>query len=188
MELYSDIDHIRRIQAGDPAGFTGLIDRYGAGVHAFIFRMVRNREDAEELTQDVFLKAFRGLNGFRGESGFSTWLYRIAYHTAVSEMRKRKQEFLAIDETLLALAPDEKPGGAFALVDEAEQLLRLDRALAQLPPEDQALILFFYMEEKKVEEIASATGLSLSNVKTRLHRIRKKLYVLLTEMEKKDNE
>lgn len=187
MGLHTDTYYIRRIQAGDTAGFACLLDRYGRRVYTFIFRLIRNREDAEELTQDVFMKVFRSLDGFRGESSFSTWIYQIAYHTAISEIRKQKHEFLAIDEALIANVSEEKPSGASGTNDESEQICRLERALARLSPDEQAMLLFFYTEEKKIEEIAAITELSPSNVKTRLHRIRRKLFVLLTEMEKKEN-
>jgi RNA polymerase sigma-70 factor (ECF subfamily) len=186
MELYTDTYYIRRVQAGDTAGFACLVDKYSRRVHSFIFKLIRNKEDAEELTQDVFMKVFRSLDGFRGESSFPTWIYKIAYHAAISEMRKRKYEFLDIDEALIANVPEEKPGGISGASDESEQIRRLGKALAKLPPDEQAIILFFYTEEKKTEEIAAITGLSASNVKTKLHRIRRKLFVLLTEMEKNE--
>jgi RNA polymerase sigma-70 factor (ECF subfamily) len=181
MESYSDTYYVRRVQAGDTASFNCLLDRYSRPVHSLIFRLVRNKEDAEELTQDVFMKVFRSLGAFKGESSFSTWIYKIAYHTAISEIRKKKYEFLAIDDTLIADVPEEKLSGTFDTDNESEAISRLNRALAKLLPDEQAIILFYYTEEKKVEDIASITGLSLSNVKTRLHRIRKKLLVLLTQ-------
>lgn len=188
MELYSDTYYVRRILAGDTAGFACLIDRYSRPVHSLIFKLTRNREDAEELTQDVFMKVFRNLASFRGESCFSTWIYRIAWRTAISEVRKRKQVFLSVDETLTADVAEEKPDGVFGSDNESEQIKRLDRALAGLPADEQLMILLFYTEEKSIEDIALIAGLSLPNVKTRLHRIRKKLFVALTQMEEQENE
>ncbi|MDR2811274.1 MAG: RNA polymerase sigma factor [Tannerellaceae bacterium] len=188
MELYSDTYYVRQIQAGNTACYARLLDKYSRPVYALVFRLVRNREDAEELAQDVFVKAFRSLNTFKGESSFSTWIYKIAYHTAISETRKKKHEFLAIDEALIADVSEEKLAETFGTNDENEQINRLEKALAKLSPDEQAIILFFYTEEKSVEEITAITGLSLSNVKTRLHRIRKKLFVLLNEIEEQENE
>jgi RNA polymerase sigma-70 factor (ECF subfamily) len=179
MEL-PDTYYVRQMQAGDAAGFACLLDRYSRPVHSLILKLVGNREDAEELAQDVFMKVYKHAGSFRGESSFSTWIYRIAYHTAISAVRKTKREFLAIDESLIAQAADERMDEISAAHAD-EWLDRLDEALAKLQADEQAIILFFYMQEKSVEEIAAITGLSLSNVKTRLHRIRKKLFVILNE-------
>jgi RNA polymerase sigma-70 factor (ECF subfamily) len=183
MELYSDTYYIERIQAGDTASFACLLDRYSRQIHSLIFKLIRNKEDTEELTQDVFMKVFRSLGSFKGESSFSTWIYKIAYNTAISETRKRKLEFLALDEALIENVSEEKVAGTMYQSDESEQLNRLETALAQLPPDERAIILLFYMEEKSIEEIVLITEISPSNVKTKLHRIRKKLFVLLKGME-----
>ena len=101
MELYSDTYYIQRIRAGHIESFACLADRYSQTVFALIVRVVQNREDAEELTQDVFLKVFRKLDSFKGDCAFSTWLYRIAYNTALSAVRKKKLEWLTIDDSTL---------------------------------------------------------------------------------------
>jgi RNA polymerase sigma-70 factor (ECF subfamily) len=183
MELYSDTYYIERIQAGDISSFACLIDKYSRQVHSLIFKLIRNREDTEELAQDVFMKVFRHLESFKGESSFSTWIYKIAYNTAISETRKRKQEFLAIEESLIENVSEEQIIHAMGQSDESEQIHRLEAALTMLPPDERAIILLFYMEEKSIDEVSRITGLSQSNVKTRLHRIRKKLFVLLNGME-----
>ena len=104
MELYTDTYYIQRIQAGDTACFACLLDKYSRPVHSLILKVVRNREDAEELAQDVFMKVFKNISSFKEECSFSTWIYRIAYNTAVSETRKKKHEFLAIEESEIGRA------------------------------------------------------------------------------------
>ena len=183
MELYTDTYYIQRIQAGDTACFACLLDKYSSPVHTLIFRVVRSREDAEELTQDVFMKVFKSLSSFKGDCGFSTWVYRIAYNTAISSVRKKKYEFLAIEETTLTNISEEEVCEMLGRTDTSGQIQRLDTALELLPPDERALILLFYMKEKTVEELAAITGLTASNVKVKLHRIRKKLFVLLKGME-----
>lgn len=182
MELYSDTYYIDRIQAGDTDCFGCLLDRYGRQVFSLIRKIVENREDAEELTQDVFLKAFRSLSTFNRTCSFSTWIYRIAYNTAISATRKQRREYLSIDESRLENLPEEPilPDGEN---DEAHRAEKLDAALKQLSPDERALILLFYMEEKTVGEVAEISGISVSNVKIKLFRIRKKLFVLLKELE-----
>ncbi|OAV74689.1 Sigma-24 [Bacteroidales bacterium Barb7] len=176
MELYTDSYYVQRVQAGDTACFACLLDKYSRRVHTLIVRIVGNREDAEELTQDVFMKVYRSLPAFKGDSSFPTWLYRIAYNTAISETRRKKYEFPAIEESLLANISEEE-------TDLSEQTDHLEAALALLPLDERAVILLYYMEDKAVEEVSAITGLSASNVKTKLFRIRKKLFVLLKRLE-----
>jgi RNA polymerase sigma-70 factor (ECF subfamily) len=179
MESATDGYCIEKILAGRTEYFSTLMERYGQSVFSLIVKMTGNREDSEELTQDVFLKAFRSLSTFRGSSSFSTWLYRIAYNTAISAMRKQKMEWLPFEE--IAGTTDEEAADEVAELDGDTQLDRLQKALEQLPPDDRALLLLFYTQEKTVEEISAITRLSRPNVKTKLHRIRKKLLVLMTE-------
>lgn len=183
MELYTDTYYIERIQAGETASFACLLDKYSRPVFSLIVKVVGNRQDAEELAQDVFVKVYRNLASFKGDSSFSTWIYRIAYNTAISETRKKKHEFLAIEEAIINNVSEEEVAKALGQTDTSGQLAKLDAALALLPPDERALILLFYMKEKTVEEVAEITGLSASNVKVKLHRIRKKLFVILKGME-----
>ena len=181
MESLSDTYYIERILAGDTSCFASLFDRYGKQVYAWVCRVIQNREDAEELTEDVFVKAFQHLESFRGESDFLTWLYRIAYNLSISAVRKKKVEYLAIEDSQLSNVSEEMIQDQLGQTDSSERLDLLDWALEQLPPDDRALILLFYKEDKSIEELAQITGLSVANVKVKLHRIRKKLYILMTE-------
>lgn len=187
MESYNDTYYIERIQAGDTASFAYLIDKYSRPIHSLIWRIVGSREDAEELAQDTFVKAFRNLPSFKGGSSFGTWLYRIAYNTAISHTRKKQYEFLAIEDSALENIADEEADNLPGQSSAAEQLQRLEEALDQLPPEERALVLLFYQKEKTIEEIVSITGLTASNVKTKLFRTRKKLGLLIQRMEEKEN-
>ncbi len=183
MELYSDTYYIERIQAGDINSFGCLLDRYDRQVFSLIRKIVENREDAEELTQDVFLKAFRALPTFRGMCSFSTWIYRIAYNTAISATRKKRPVSLSIDEYQQSDLSEEEMQQTSDGNDAIYRVERLEAALGQLPPDERALILLFYMEQKNVGEIAEITGITVSNVKIKLFRIRKKLFVLLKDLE-----
>lgn len=183
MELYDDRYYIERIKKGDTECFACLVDKYSRQVFSLVVRIVRNREDAEELTQDVFIKTFRTLSSFKGDSSFSTWIYRIAYNTAISATRKKQYEYLSLEDDAFTNLSEDAVSDALGHSSNEEQLARLDKAMELLPPDERALILLFYLEEKTVENVASISGLSESNVKTKLHRIRKKLYVLLSKME-----
>ena len=175
MERMSDAAYIEKILKGETACFARLLERYSKQVFSLIVKIVGNREDAEELTQDAFVKAFQSLARFRGESSFSTWLYRIAYNLAISATRKKVLEVTPIDELILHDIPDE-PDDSYL---NDRRISCLNQALEQLPSDERAIILLFYKENKSVEEIVTITGLTASNVKTKLCRIRKKLYVLI---------
>ena len=174
--MYSDAYYIERVQAGDTGCFACLLDRYSRPVHSLILKMVHSKEDAEELAQDVFMKVFRNLSSFKGDCSFSTWIYRIAYNTAISELRRKRQEFVAN-------VSEEEVSEMLGRTSTTEQLDKLEAALEQLPPDERALILLFYMKEKTVDELTVITGLGASNIKVKLHRIRKKLFVLIKGME-----
>ena len=122
---------------------------------------------------------FRILNRYKGECRFSTWIYRIAYNAAISATRKKKQEFLYIEENTINNVPDEMADNVLAPAETEEQLVRLGMAIDQLSGEEKALITLFYYEEKSMEEIGEVLKLSISNVKVRLHRTRKKICVLM---------
>lgn len=132
---------------GETALYEHFLNTYGQQVFILVARIVSNQEDAEELTQDVFLKAFQHLSSFKGTSSFSTWIYSIAYNTAISNARKKKFDTFVMDDTLLANISDTQVDEA--LNDEGEeQIAKLNRAMEQLDSEEQALISLFYYEEK----------------------------------------
>ena len=181
--MYSDAYYIERVQAGDTGCFACLLDRYSRPVHSLILKMVHSKEDAEELAQDVFMKVFRNLPSFKADCSFSTWIYRIAYNTAISELRRKKQEFIAIEESQIENVSEEEVSILLGRTSENDQVEKLEHTLTLLPPEERAMIMLFYMKQKSIEELTVITGLSASNVKVKLHRIRKKLFVLIKGME-----
>lgn len=173
---------IARILSGKDEEFSYFLDTYGQQVFALIVRMVSSPEYAEELTQDTFLKAYRHLGSFTGGSSFSTWIYRIAYNTALSALRKKKEEVLMIDDRQWERVSETEIDEV--LDDESEdRIARLQDALGKLSAEERAIVALFYEEGKSMEEIAHILNQSVGNVKVKLHRIRKKLYILMTKEE-----
>lgn len=166
---------IQEILNGKTDRYEYFLTRYGQQVFALVARIVSCQEEAEEVTQDVFLKAFQQLPSFHTKSSFSTWIYRIATNMAISAVRKRKQEVLHLDDAAYANLPDELVDEA--LDDESEtRVQRLTEAISLLEPDERALITLYYQEEKSLREIAFILQISESNVKVRLYRTRKKLY------------
>ena len=167
---------------GDQSAFAVLITRYKHMVHTVTSRVLRNKMDAEEATQDVFVKAFHRLAEFQGAGKFSTWLYSIAYSTAITALRRRKNGILSID---YIQGHGAEPAEA-ALLPGQDRTAIIDRALATLSPEDAAIVTMYYLEEMSVQEIVTITGTGASNVKVKLHRCRKKLFEALHHLLKEE--
>jgi len=179
METEKDSEIIKRILAGETGLFAEIVDKYGAPVLRMVKRIVSCNEEAEEVVQDIFLNAFRKLNTFKDKSEFSTWLYRIAYNRAISATRKKKQQYSLFNETDATNIPDETIDYFFE-DDKNEQLIeKLQEKIELLNPDEKALLTMFYLEKKSINEISFIARISVSNVKIKLFRIRKKLYLQL---------
>ena len=173
---------IKEILNGKTEQYEYFLDRYGQQVFVLVDRIVSCQEDAEELTQDVFLKAFQQLSSFKAESSFSTWIYRIATNLAISAVRKKRNDVLRLDDSVFANLSDTQVDEALE-DDSEEQMERLQQAMNQLEADERALITLYYLEEKPLAEVAFILGITEGNAKVKLHRIRKKLYVLIKNQE-----
>ena len=171
---------ISSVLTGKTECFSYFLDAYGQQIFNLIVRMTGSPEDAEELTQDSFMKAFEHLSSFNGNSSFSTWLYRIAYNTTLSALRKKRKEEQTFDERVWNTISDTEAEQAMDADDE-KQILLLKKALEKLTADEQAIVSLFYEEEKTVADICYILHLTESNVKVKLHRIRKKLYLLMKQ-------
>ena len=181
--MKKDESHIiKEILNGKTEQYEYFLDRYGQQVFVLVDRIVSCQEDAEELTQDVFLKAFQQLSSFKAESSFSTWIYRIATNLAISAVRKKRNDVLRLDDSVFANLSDTQVDEALE-DDSEEQMERLQQAMNQLEADERALITLYYLEEKPLAEVAFILGMTEGNAKVKLHRIRKKLYVLIKNQE-----
>ncbi|MCX6246313.1 MAG: RNA polymerase sigma factor [Bacteroidetes bacterium] len=186
MKFQDDNETIGRVLSGDVAAYASLVTKHKSLVFSIILKVVNNREDAEEISQDVFLKAYQSLGTFERKSKFSTWLYRIAYNAAISKTRKKKVEMVPIEESVITNYSTDEVGRNMNEMDENDRQRVLEKALLRLPEEDNLLITLFYKNENSIDDISEITGLSVSNVKVRLHRIRKKLYEEMNELMKRN--
>lgn len=167
---------IRRAREGDQAAFAVLVERYKNQAFSVALPIAGNREDAEEIAMDAFVKAWNALPSFKGEARFSTWLFRIVYNTAISFRRKKRIDTVPMDEKLVDnYSEDDFSVGLQQLTTE-EQIQLVKRVMATLPPDDAALMELFYHQQLSIEEISQITLLSVSNVKVKLHRIRKRIF------------
>ena len=186
MRFQDDNDYIVRVLSGDVSAYASLVAKHKNLVFTIVLKIVNNREDAEEISQDVFLKAYHSLNTFERKSKFSTWLYRIAYNAAISKTRKKKIEMVAIEDSVISNYSTDEINRNMNELDEDDRQIILEKALKRLPEEDNLLITLFYKNETSIDDISEITGLSVSNVKVKLHRIRKKLYEEMNELIKRN--
>ena len=182
MSHQTDIFYVEQVLGGNTDAFSFLVEKYQDMVFGLCLKMLRNAEDAEELAQDSFVKAYRSLNTYKGTSKFSTWLYRIAYNSTISFMRKRKMEVHSLDEQQISDEEESRIQQQLGELSKEHLTGALQKAIESLPGDDQVLITLFYYEEQRVEEIAQITGLSESNVKVKIHRARKKMHILLKDI------
>ena len=171
-----DNEIISRVLKGEQNAYAELVSRYQAYVFTLVLRMIKTREDAEEVAQDVFIKAYRSLADFRGESKFSTWLYTIANTTSITFLRKKKLDVHSLDNEKVFEVADSKDSGFRAnLVEQKSRVNMVNEAIAMLSPDDAEIITLFYKAEQNLEEIARILRLETNTVKVRLHRARARL-------------
>jgi RNA polymerase sigma factor (sigma-70 family) len=181
MEQKNDIYYIEKIKAGQTNYFSYIVEQYQDIVFSIALKVLKNREDAEEMAQESFIKAYKSLHTFKGNAKFSTWLYRITYNNCISEVRKRKIHFTSTDDIEIK---DETTEINLDGIPEENRAQAIKKAVKKLPEEEYTLILLYYFEEQSIEEISKITKLSESNTKVKLYRARKKLYTILSEMMK----
>lgn len=160
---------IRLARGGDPDGFRHLVDRYRDLAYEVALRIVRSPEEAEEVTQDAFVRAWRALDGFREESRFSTWLYRIVSRRALdAAAAARQHRDRSGDSVEVETLPDPAAGRGRSVTDS----LRLERILTDLTPVRRAVVTLFYLRERSVDEVAEILEMPAGTVKTHLYRAR----------------
>jgi len=181
--METDSTYIKAVLNGDQQAYHHLVTRYQNFVFTISLRILKRKELAEEAAQDTFVKAFYKLNTFQGTAKFSSWLYKIAYRTALDHQRKIKTPMASIDDqaSYFQIA-DHSNKSATAEIEQKEKRSYIERAIEQLPPVDAALITLFYLKTHSIEEIAEILDLSVSNVKVKLFRNRQKLKEILGTM------
>ena len=173
---------VERVQSGDVAAFDVLVRKYRERLYGIIYNLTSNREDAADLTQEAFIKAFSSINRFKGKSAFFTWLYRIGVNTALSHLkRNRFRRFFSLEhiqdegsnaqvlETLAAKHKSEKG----ALLSELQE--KLNEAMQKLSPKHRTVVVLFEIEGLSHQEIADIVGCSVGTVRSRLHYAKQQL-------------
>ena len=179
MDRDPDYKCIEKVLAGDRNAYAILVDRYKDMVFSLALRLMRSREEAEEIAQDAFVKAFRSLASFKGKSRFSTWLYKIVYNTAISSLRKKEIERIQMDDGNLPDTELTESHSIYSSLTNEERKKFIDNALEILDEEEKFMIIMYYYEDRELDEVAAITGLTKTNVKVRLYRARKKMLIYL---------
>ena len=170
---------IDKVLNGDTNAFGELVDRYQNFAFTIAIRIVKVSEEAEEVAQDSFIKAYDSLSSFRGDSKFSTWLYRIVYHKSLDrlKMNKRHRTYELNEEITDDTLDHIENGLEFMLNEERSDIIK--KCIDKLSQEEAAIISLYYFEEQSVKEIVKVTDLTEDNIKIKLYRSRKKLFSLL---------
>lgn len=167
---------VRRCKKGDESAWTELVRATHREVYTLCLRILRDPDDAAEATQDAYLRAWRGLGGFRGDAMFSTWLYRVATNAAISKQRSRKrrrEQEVRSDDDVLALIPS--AASTEATAETRLDLAALEQALEALPELYRSAVVLRDVYGMSIEEISQRVGISESAAKVRVHRGRKRL-------------
>ena len=174
MQQFSDIECVMQVVGGDTNAFGVLVERYSERVYALVAGIVGSGAEAEDLVQESFIKAWSNLHKFACRSSFATWLYRIAYNTAISTKRARKRELQMVTPAKWLDLPDEVEQSQFTDVD----IEQLERAVELLPPRQRAIIELHYRQELSLAEVVESNE---NNVKVMIHRARRQLAALIKQ-------
>jgi RNA polymerase sigma-70 factor (ECF subfamily) len=185
LQSLTDQEVVALARSGKEAAYRELLRRYERPVFSLIYRMVRDRSLAEDLSQDTFIKVLNALESYRPEYKFSSWVFKIANNVAIDQLRRRELNTLSLDGAPDARTQDEIEATALQAVDRAETPLAelesrelgavIEQAIAKLRPEYRACVLLRHVEGRSYEEIAAALDLPLGTVKTYIHRARNEL-------------
>ncbi|MFI5157284.1 MAG: RNA polymerase sigma factor [Sphingobacteriales bacterium] len=172
----SDTDLIKQTLAGNQSAYADLVKRHQRFVFTLAMRFAKSREDAEEIAQDCFVKAYRSLESFQRQSKFTTWLYSIVYTTAMTTLRKKRIATDSIDDEDTFIQIENKSSGYDENnVENKSRSFYLNQAIDQLLPDDATIITLFYKGEQSLEEIAQTMGMEANTVKVKLFRARQRL-------------
>ena len=172
----NDNEIISRVLRGEQSLYAEIVKRYQSFVFTIALRYTPIREDAEEIAQDVFVKAYRSLADFRGDSRFSTWLYTIVTTTSITFLRKKKLEVHSLDnEKVLAAVENVDSGFSANQVEQKSKVQMVNEAIQLLSSDDARILTLFYKGEQSLEEIGQIIGAEANTVKVKLHRARQRL-------------
>ena len=175
MDQQEELDYIRKVRNGDHAAYAFLVDRYKNMAYSISLRVLGNQEDAQDVSQEGFIKAYQQLNQFEGKSKFSTWLYTIVYRTALAKAKEMKVKTFSITDHFEESFTNDFSTPQLTLMQTDDERRSVNVAINNLPSTEALLVILYYIDEKSISEIKEITGLTMANIKIKLFRARKKL-------------
>ncbi len=186
MRFLEDHDYIRLTRQGDMQAFGLLVQKHQNLVFTLAIRMLKNHEEAQEATQDSFVRVYQCLSSFEGKSKFTTWLYRIVYNECLGRLRKTKRHFTLVEDIL---NNGDEPADfidGFEIMHQEERAELVKKGIQLLSSSEAAVLTLFYLEDQSIKEIGTITGSSESNIKVQLFRGRKNLALALQKLTNKE--
>ena len=181
MKMTTINDHIliNQIIEGDANAFSVLVDRYKDLVFTLALRMLKNREEAEEVSQDTFIKTYKSLDKFKGDSKFSTWIYKVCYYTCLDRIKKNKKYINDVEINEFTEHQVKTIDNALDHIEAREKKEAIQRCIERLPSEDSFLLTLYYFDDLSLDEISKVVGITANSIKVKLFRCRKKLASIL---------
>ncbi|RYE02829.1 MAG: sigma-70 family RNA polymerase sigma factor [Sphingobacteriaceae bacterium] len=186
MQKTDDLELIHQVLAGNQSVYAELVKRYQRYVFMLALRFVKNREDAQEIAQDSFVKAYKALAGFQQQSKFTTWLYTIVYTTAMTFLRRKKLETYSLDDDAVFIQVNNQEDLKLNLAEQKSQSYYINLSISKLMPDDAAILTLFYQGEQSLEEITAVVKMETNTVKVKLHRARHRLKEKLQQLLKEE--
>ena len=172
---------IDKVLNGNTNAFSELVNSYKDLVFSLAIKMTKNREEAEEISQDTFIKAFKNLAKFNGDSKFSTWLYKIAYHACLDRFKKNVNLYKTDSIDSLVSFNISSAEDTMQSIERTERAEMMNFCMNELPEEERSILWFFYYKELSLKEIFEITDFSEANIKVKLHRARKHLLKIVQQ-------
>jgi len=175
---------IQKVLKGDNSAFGYFVDTYQDMAITIAYRVCGNMQDAEDIVQDSFVKAFHNLHTFKSESKFSTWFYRIVYNTAITQVRSSLYNVEYLDYEQMNTSDMYSDFDTMSRIEENERKEMLDKALEMMPKDEGLILSLFYLEDNSIKDVSMITGLTEANVKVKLHRARKHMFDIMNNLMK----
>ncbi|MFT4642652.1 MAG: RNA polymerase sigma factor (sigma-70 family) [Candidatus Azotimanducaceae bacterium] len=181
MAINDDDYYIKKTLEGDSNSFSVLVERYQNMVFALALKMLKHREESEEVSQDTFIKVYKSLSKFNGESKFSTWIYRIAYNSCLDRIKKNSKYNNNVEINEITSNEISHTESIFDSLENKERSIIVKQCMDKLPEDERIIIHLFYFEELSLKEIVEIVSMTEGNVKVKLFRARKKLFSIFKE-------
>jgi RNA polymerase sigma-70 factor (ECF subfamily) len=172
---------IDKVLKGDTNAFSELVNLYKDLVFSLAIKMTKNREEAEEISQDTFIKAYRNLSKFKGDAKFSTWLYKIAYHACLDRFKKNENLYKTDSIDCFVSFDLSSADDTMQSLERSQRAEMMFSCMQELPEEERSVLWFFYYKELSLKEIMEITSYTEANLKVKLHRARKHLLKIVQQ-------